>query len=158
MDNLKRIIEENRAALESEDLIHGHKERFLERYANINRRGEKNREIKFYLLAAAVITFIIISPLKVLKQDRESIRYYQSLLEVRGAVVYEMAGKLDSYNRDMVLNTLDELTREAIPFDSQLPDELTNRKRRELTGLYYKPKIEGIERLKGYVGELLSIN
>ncbi|MDP3453084.1 MAG: hypothetical protein Q8R90_09025 [Bacteroidales bacterium] len=155
MDKLKNIIETNRDIFESEELLIGHKERFLKKSRDFKKRKTQVKQFKIYLLAAAAITFMLVTPLKNIMIESKSNNYYLSLLETKSSAVYEMANGLDTYNRDMVINTLEGLIHEAVPFDSQLPEELNTKERRELAGLYYKPKIEGVERLKGYVGELL---
>lgn len=160
MDNLKQLIEENREIFENGELPTGHKKRFLDK---INRNKIIKRDslrITLYLCAASVTAFLIIAPF-IIKDNTEigcpdGLADYKSILKNRSSQIYLMADKLDSYNKDIVINTLDELVNEAIPFEDQLPQELDNTIRIQLSQQYYCPKIEGVEKLRGYVTELLN--
>jgi len=160
MDNLKQLIESNRDIFENEELPVGHKERFINK---INRRKVVKRDflrITLYLCAASVIAFLILTPF-ILKDNSEigcpdGIADYKSVLKSRSSEIYLMADRLDSHNKDIVINTLDELVSEAVPFEDQLPMELDKTTRSQLSQQYYCPKIEGVEKLRGYVAQLLN--
>lgn len=160
MDNLKQLIVKNREIFENEELPIGHKERFLKK---INRKRVIERDffrITLYLCAASVIAFLIIAPF-ILNDNIETgcpegLADYKSVLKDRSSEIYLMADRLDSYNKDVVINTLDELVNEAVPFEDQLPLELDKITRSQLSQQYYCPKIEGVEKLRGYVAELLN--
>ncbi|MDP3437313.1 MAG: hypothetical protein Q8S04_08715 [Bacteroidales bacterium] len=157
---MKQLIENNREIFENEELPVGHKERFINR---INRHKVVKRDllrITIYLCAASVIVFLIFTPF-ILKDNIETgcpdgLADYKSVLKSRSSEIYLMADRLDSYNKDIVINTLDELVNEAVPFEDQLPSELDKTTRSQLSQQYYCPKIEGVEKLRGYVAQLLN--
>ncbi|HBZ26387.1 MAG TPA: hypothetical protein DEO54_09185 [Rikenellaceae bacterium] len=160
MDNLKQLIENNREIFENEELPVGHKERFLKRVLADKVVVRDYLRVALYLCAASVVAFLILTPF-ILKDSVENgcpdgLADYKSVLKSRSSEVYLMADRLDSYNKDIVINTLDELVNEAIPFEDQLPMELDKITKSQLSQQYYCPKINGVEKLRGYVSQLLN--
>jgi archaellum component FlaC len=118
--------------------------------------------VNFYLAAASVTLFLILTPLLYLNKIHKSrtldVTDYIGIIKDNSATVTKMAETLNPLEKEMVLNTLEELTFEAIPFDSQLSEDVKNGERGELLKMYYSPKIEGIEKLKKYVAQLNNDN
>ncbi len=161
MDELKNFIDINREEFEKDILPANHKERFiskLHKSMKAEARSYRIKKVNFYLAAASVTLFLILTPLlylnKIHKNRTLDVTDYIGIIKDNSATVTKMAETLNPLEKEMVLNTLEELTFEAIPFDSQLSDDVKNGERGELLKMYYSPKIEGIEKLKKYVAQL----
>ncbi len=150
MKTLEEMIKDNIDSFENAQIPQGHKERFLKK---LNSRRRVARREFIYRIAAAFLIFAGVSVPWIIGGDSDS---YLAKIERESSLVYTMAEKLDPVNKHMVINTLDQLVTEAVPFADQLPDNLDSKTRREMKKRYYSPKIEGIDKLKGYVSELLD--
>lgn len=171
MEEIKNTIEENRGFFESDSLPKGHKERLFKKMEskitkregllNSQKKLLSNKSLKYYIAAAVVLAFIIISPLYKYNNSKgiEVIigTNYVTIINEKSAVILSMIETLDPLSKEMVLNTLDQLIFEAIPFDEQLPQSIDPEQRNILEQSYYNPKLEGIEKLKGYVSQLLDL-
>jgi len=166
MEHIKNIIAENRSVFESDSLPQGHKRRFFRKIKKkVNSKDRllnSQSKLFIYSMAAAVaLAFIIVLPL--FKYNRsKSIENaignsYVAILNERNAVILSMIGPLDPLDRELVLNTLDQLVQEAIPFEEQLPQNMDWEQKDILAQRYYCPKIEGMEKLKEYVSQLLVL-
>lgn len=160
MEHIKNIIDNNRDYFESGSLPVGHKERFLKKQRQS--RLKANAKIISYSFAAAVILALIIIP--PIFRNNSTTSYGDSIsnsyiakINEESDLILSMIKFLDTSNKEIVLNTLDQLVFEAIPFEEQLPYSLSREERELLEQTYYYPKIEGLERLKGYVAQLVEL-
>ncbi len=157
MDELKKITDDFREEFENEPLPENHKQRFMLKLEK-ERRGYNNsvrkRQILFYLAAASVALFLILTPIvninRFFSKDKLDISDYTGILEDRSESVMKIAESLSPNDKAMVLSTLDQLTFEAVSFESQLPDGIVNGERREMIKNYYSPRIEGVDKLEEY--------
>ncbi|MFA6334862.1 MAG: hypothetical protein WCX48_04800 [Bacteroidales bacterium] len=161
MEELKNFIDNNRGDFENENLPEFHKKRFLlklQKEHRVERRKYATGRIRFYLAAASVTLLLILTPLLYLNRAYTNRALdasdYIVLLEERSESITKMAEKLNPQEKNMVLCTLEQLTFEAVLFDSQLSDDVSNGERNELVKRYYSPKIEGVDKLKKYVTQL----
>ena len=155
MKDLKEFIEKERGAFENEELPFGHKERFL---AKLNRKDYGR--VAIYLAAASVLALLIITPIY-FQQDgkincNDKISDYKVFLNDKSSKIYLMAGKLDEMKKSIIINTLDEILNETVPFEDQIPAEIDEVSKAQLKQQYYCPKIEGLERLGNYVAQLIN--
>lgn len=176
MENIKNKIRENRSLFELDPLPKGHKERFLQKIENqeskskrlvykqkkeLNGKKEHGKIIVYSLAAAVVLAFIIIPPMFNSFRSKSSLGIietnYVAILNEKSAVISSMIETLDPINQEMVMSTLDQLVFEAIPFADQLPPSINREEKNRLEESYYYPKIEGMNRLKGYVAQLLEL-
>lgn len=170
MKDIKNIIKEERVLFESDLLPKGHKERFFQKMEsewankelfNSQRKPSKSRLYKYYIAAAMVLAIIIISPLFKSNSSKDTqeiiVNNYVTIINEKSAVILSMIETLDPVNKEMIISTLDQLVFEAIPFGEQLPQNIDPEQRDILEQSYYNPKIEGMEKLKGYVSQLLEI-
>jgi len=165
MDELKNFIDNNRDDFENEMLPENHKERFLSKLnkeRNFEFRTRRFMRVSFYFTAASVLLFLVLTPIlyinKIYKSRDLNVSDYIGILDERKVEITKMADNLNPQEKDMVLNTLDQLTFEAVPFDSQLSDDVKNGERGDLIKQYYSPKIEGINKLEKYVTQLIEQN
>lgn len=166
MKDLNEIIEKGRDEFEREMLPAGHKERFLSKlnnYKTITGRDENRINLKrasYYLVAASVLAFLVFTPIYFTSNDDaecpDGLADYKTLLKEKSADIYLMADKLDSGEKEMVINTLTELVNESVPFESQLPAEMNDSERSQLKQQYYCPKIQGVEKLGKYIAQLIN--
>ncbi len=165
MKDLNEIIENGREEFEADKLPSGHKERFLNKLKQSKTENktlvQKNfKRAAFYLAAASVLAFLVISP--VFFNSNESLECpagvadYKTLLKERSDNIYLMLNKLEPNDKEMVINTLAELTNETVPFENQLPDDMEESQKSQLKQQYYCPKIQGIESLSRYVAQLIK--
>jgi len=161
MDELKQFIEDNREGFENENLPEYHEDRFFSKLQNEHRREIRTynyRRFSYYFAAASVVLLLFLTPMlyfnMVYNKRSLDVADYIGILKERSVEITAMAGKLNSSDKDMVLNTLDQLTFEAVPFDSQLSDDIRNGERHDMIKSYYAPKIEGVDKLKQYVTQL----
>lgn len=149
MEKLENMIKDNREAFENVKLPEGHKDRFLRKVAGKKRAARREMVLK---IAAAFLIFAAVS-IPWIYNDSNG---YLAKIERESNEVYNLAQQLDPLHKDMVINTLEQLTTEAVPFIDQLPENLDNKTVKMMKREYYGPKIEGIEKLHGYVTELLQ--
>ena len=151
METLNDMIKNNRDMFENNQLPEGHKDRFLKKVAR--KKFAAKREFVFKV-AVAVLIFAAVSVPWIFKGTQPG--SFLATLERESSALYIMAQELDPLNRAMVINTLDQLTSEAVPFSEQLPDNLDRKTAIKMSKEYYGPKIDGVGRLRGYVSELLE--
>ncbi|OFY45032.1 MAG: hypothetical protein A2X18_13925 [Bacteroidetes bacterium GWF2_40_14] len=157
MDELKNFTDKFREEFENDPLPQNHKERFmlkLKRDSRRNVNSNRNRQIMFYFAAASVALFLIFTPVininKFFNKGKMDVSDYTGILEDRSKSVVKLAESLNPNDKAMVLSTLDQLTFEAVSFESQLPEGIVNGERTELIKNYYAPKIEGVDKLEEY--------
>ncbi|MFA5850844.1 MAG: hypothetical protein WC833_13320 [Bacteroidales bacterium] len=157
MDELKKFTERFRDDFENDPIPQNHKERFISKLNKEQRRNifsYRRREIMFYLAAASVALFLILTPVininRFFNKGKLDISDYTGILEERSESVIKIAESLNPKDKAMVLSTLDQLTFEAVSFESQLPEGIVNGQRRELIKNYYSPRIEGVDKLEDY--------
>ncbi|MHC1778738.1 MAG: hypothetical protein AB9922_00695 [Bacteroidales bacterium] len=165
MKGLNELIEKGSDEFEGEELPSGHKERFLsklEQSKALNNRIATSNNYKrtiLYLAAASILAFLVISPIYFRSGESlecpDGLADYKTLLKERSADISLMADKLDPNEKGMVMNTLNELINETVPFESQLPSEMDENEKSQLKQQYYCPKIQGVERLGKYIAQLL---
>ena len=151
METLNDMIKNNRDMFENNQLPEGHKDRFLKKVAR--KKFAAKREFVFKV-AAAVLIFAAVSVPWIFKGTQPG--SFLATLERESSALYIMAQELDPLNRAMVINTLDQLTSDAVLFSEQLPDNLDRKTAIKMSKEYYGPKIDGVGRLRGYVSELLE--
>jgi len=160
MDDLRQFIEENRSDFELESLPGGHKMRFERKISSFGRRRRM-----YYVVgaAAAIILAVMVPIISVIDGDKQSdnitamVFEYERIIGVRATELYQKAVQLDSQNQYIVINTVDQLLYEAIPFVEQIPDELSSMEKEQIFRDYYTAKLDGFDAVSAYVGELLEI-
>jgi len=164
MDELKNFTDKFRDEFENDPLPENHKDRFISKLKREERRkfnSSRKREIMFYLTAASVALFLLLTPLlnvnRFITKGKMDISDYTGILEDRSESVMKIAESLSPNDKAMVLSTLDQLTFEAVSFESQLPSGIVNGERRELIKNYYTPKIEGVDKLEKYALQLKKL-
>lgn len=164
MDELKDFTGKFRDEFENEPLPENHKERFILKLKKEQKRtinSYRKRQIMFYSAAASVAIFLLLTPIininRFFTKDKMDVSDYTGILEDRSESVMKIAESLNSQDKAMVLSTLDQLTFEAVSFESQLPAGIVNGERRELIKNYYAPKIEGVDKLEEYARQLKSL-
>lgn len=157
MDELKNFTNKFREEFENDPLPQNHKERFrlkLKRDKRRNINSYRNRQIIFYLAAASVALFLLLTPVininRLLNKGKSDVSDYTGILEDRSENVIKIAKALNPQDKAMVLSTLRQLTFEAVPFESQLPEGIVNGERKELIKNYYTPRIAGVDKLEEY--------
>ena len=151
METINDMIKNNREMFESNQLPKGHKDRFLRKVARKKVAAKREFVLK---VAAAVLIFAAVSVPWIFNGTQSG--SYLATLQKESSELYLMAEQLDPLNRDLVINTLDQLTTEAVPFADQLPDNLDRKTATRMQKEYYGPKIDGVGRLRGYVSDLLE--
>ena len=161
MDELKNFTDNFRDEFEKEALPENHKVRFMLKLNREQRRGmssNRYRQVMFYFAAASIVLFLVLTPVlylnKVYNDRTLDISDYIGMLEERSETVTKIAESLNSQDKAVVLSTLDQLTFEAVPFESQLPQEIVNGERKELIKSYYTPRIKGVDELEKYAKQL----
>lgn len=160
MNNLKNFIDENREGFENENLIPGHKERFLTKTGRM-RKNEAVFRVSFSRIswAAAIITLFVAIPLLV-KDKPKSFQTdvsYSQIIREKSMEISKVALTLNPTDQNAVMTTLSQLEFESVPFIDQLPETLTEKEKSDFIESYYKPKIEGIEKLEHYIAQLTKI-
>lgn len=160
MNNLKNFIDENREGFENENLIPGHKERFLSKTGKM-RKNETALRVSFGRIAwaAAIITLLVAIPLLVKDKPKSSqidVSYAQ-IIQEKSREISKLALTLNPTDQNAVMTTLSQLEFESIPFKDQLPESLTEKEKNDFIESYYKPKIEGINKLERYIAQLTRI-
>lgn len=162
MENLKDFIDENRKGFEEENLIPGHKERFLHKIGKTGQVASRpvirmNRAV--WAAAAAILILLVAVPLVV--TDESELQSpgvsYSQLIKDKSTEITKKALLLNPSDQNTVLTTLGQLEFESVPFEDQLPDSISPKEKEELMKSYYVPKLEGIERLEKYVAALTKI-
>ncbi len=157
MDELKKITGKYREEFENEPLPENHKQRFMLKLKREKRRLNKsywNKQVMFYLVAASVALFLILTPVvninRFFNKGKTDIGDYTGILEDRSESVIKIAESLNPRDKAVILSTLDQLTFEAVSFESQLPESIEKGERNELIKNYYSPRIEGVDKLEKY--------
>ncbi len=141
MDNLKNFIDNNRGAFEENRLPLGHKMRFYVR---------GGADMKKYLIAAAILVLGIVSPVLYNSYFKNGPEKYKEILKEREGQITVMAASMGERDKKNILMVLDQLVKEAIPLEEQLPESLTGDTKNEIISNYYKTKIEGADKLLAY--------
>ncbi len=141
MDNLKNFIDNNRVAFEEERLPLGHKMRFYVR---------GGVDVKKYLIAAAILVLGIVSPILYNSYFNNGPEKYKQILREREGEITVLAASLDERDKRSILIILDQLVKETIPLEEQLPETMRGDTKNEIVSNYYKTKIEGADRLLAY--------
>ncbi len=162
MDDLKKFIDENKEDFDRENLPDFHKDRFflkLQKEREAARRRYIIKRVRYYFAAASIAAFLILTPLlywnRVYTSHVLDAADYIGMLEEKSESVSKMAKNLNPQDKNMVLSTLEQLTFEAVPFETQLSADIRNGERKDLVKRYYSPKIEGVDKLRKYVKQLL---
>jgi hypothetical protein len=159
MDNLKNFIEENRGGFENEQLLSGHKERFMKRLS-ATKSDPKIVFMPYWAKLAVASAIVILLAIPVFVNNRitklESGEYYAQMLSEQSDRIEKMATGLDPGEKLNVESTLRQLEEETVPFADQLPESITSRERREIIKGYYTNKLEGADRLEKYVASLIT--
>ena len=159
MENLKDFIDENRRGFEEENLIPGHKNRFLVKIgktAHVASRPALRMNRAVWAAAAAVLILLIAVPLFFNDESGLSSQgvSYSQLIKDKSKEITKQALLLNPSDQNTVLTTLSQLEFESVPFEDQLPDSISHKEKEDMMESYYVPKLEGIERLEKYVAAL----
>jgi len=141
MDSLKNFIDNNREAFEDNRLPLGHKMRFYVR---------GGVDMKKYLIAAAILLFGIVSPMLYNSYFNNGPEKYKKVLKEREGQITVLASSMDERDKKNILMILDQLVKETIPLEEQLPETLSGETKNEIITNYYKTKIEGADKLLAY--------
>lgn len=159
MDNLKNFIEENRGGFENEQLLSGHKERFMKRLS-ATKSDPKIVFMPYWAKLAIASAIVIMLAIPVFVNNRitklESGEYYAQMLSEQSDRIEEMASGLEPGEKLNVESTLRQLEEEIVPITDQLPESISSRERREIIKGYYTNKLEGADRLEKYVASLIT--
>ncbi len=158
MENLKDFIEDNRKEFEKEDLLLGHRDRFLRKIGKTTSGDKSSIHIKrsFWAVAAAIlIIFVTITTFVTDKSElkRSGVSYSQ-LIKKKSNEITKQALLFNPSDQNIVLSTLAQLEFESVPFEDQLPATISPKEKEVLLKSYYIPKLEGIERLEKYMADL----
>ena len=160
MDNLRQFIDESRSDFETESLPSGHKMRFERKVSSAGRR----RRVYYIAGAAAAIILAVMIPMaSIMDSDKQSddisamVFEYERIIGLRATELYQKAVHLDSRNQDIIINTVDQLLFEAIPFTEQIPAELSREEKEQIFRDYYTAKLNGFDMVNSYLGELSEI-
>ncbi|MEN6619845.1 MAG: hypothetical protein ABFC28_10220 [Rikenellaceae bacterium] len=163
MDELKNFTENFRDDFEKESLPENHKERFILKLKREQKRdvvSHKTIQFMFYFAAASIALILILTPTlylsKVYKNRALDSSDYVGVLEKRSQTITTMAESLTPQEKAIVLSTLDQLTFEAVSFESQLPECIKDGEREILIKSYYTPRIEGVDKLEKYTCQLIN--
>jgi len=161
MDNLKQFIDENRGDFEMESLPSGHKMRFERR---ISSAGRLRRRIYYITGAAAAIILAVMVPLTSVTNGDEQLDpitamvfEYERTIGLKATELYEKAVQLDDHNQEIIINTIDQLLYEAIPFVEQIPAGLSNEEKEKIFRDYYTTKLNSFDTVSACIGELMEI-
>jgi hypothetical protein len=157
MDEFEKFIKDHRGEFDRREPLDGHEERFYSKAVLI--RSARAKRLRRYSLAAVAAVFAIIVATPFLHKNmiinRSFDAYdYNTIIGEKERVIKNLAEKLENSDRLSVLNTLEQLTGDAVPFESQIPEYLNAREKKKLMKKYYEPKIEGVEKLIEYVSEI----
>ena len=75
---------------------------------------------------------------------------YKQMLKEREDQITVLAASMDERDKKSILMILDQLVKESIPLEEQLPETLTGETKNEIITNYYKTKIEGADKLLAY--------
>ena len=157
MDEFEKFIKDHREKFDLSEPFDGHQKRFNSKALLI--RSVRAKRLRRYSLVAAAVVFAIIVVTPFLHKNMIINRsfdayYYNIIIGEKERVVKKLAERLEHSERLSVLNTLEQLTGDAVPFESQIPEYLNDREKKKLMKKYYEPKIEGVEKLIEYVSEI----
>lgn len=141
MDNLKIFIDNNREEFESVTMPLGHKMRF---YIKLG------IDYKKYIVAAAILILAIVSPLLYQGYFSNDPERYKDILKERESQISVLAESMDERDKKSILTTLDQLVKEVIPLEEQLPETLQGEVKKGIITNYYKTKIAGADKLLAY--------
>jgi len=70
--------------------------------------------------------------------------------------ISQMASMLSYEEYQSFLNTFNNITDEIIPFQEQLPDELSNQEKAEIMKQYYNDRLAGVKYLSKYMADYIK--
>ena len=158
MENLKDFIECNRIEFEKEDLILGHKNRFIGKMGRTTSVDKSVVSMKRSLWAVAAAIFIILVAIPMFVTDKSGLKSsdvpYSQLIKEKSNEITKQALLFSPSDRNIVLSTLAQLEFESVPFEEQLPDSISPNEKEAMLKSYYIPQFEGINRLEKYMASL----
>ncbi|MCK9627407.1 MAG: hypothetical protein M0R37_02305 [Bacteroidales bacterium] len=141
MDNLKNYINNHRDDFEEEALPLGHKIRFY---------IKNGIDIKKYLIAAAILILGVVSPILYEGYHNTGPEKYKQILSEKEEQISGLTETMNEKEKKNILMILDQLVKEVIPLEEQLPETMKADEKNDIISNYYKTKIEGAKKLLAY--------
>lgn len=170
MNNLEKFIANNKEQFDLGTLPHGHQERFKAKLQTTVRndsqknKGRKKFTIQHRTVAAISFSIAAIFILTLLLGDFSGQKgdtnisviipnAYAQEMKYEETEVMKLIKNFDAQVGEQVMNTLDNITFEAIPLSEQLPPELSEEQRAKILKEYYKQKTDGIKKVKIFLAQ-----
>ncbi len=153
MDKLQNFININRDILEGENIPFGDEDRFLKKF-------QKNSRIKLYSflsIAASIVLFAGVTTMLMFQspeyQLKNILKQYYKEVAMLTIEIENASSSMDKTSSLMIEQTIDNITFEAIPILSQLPDELNEKEKVKIVKEYYSQRLDGLRRLKTQISD-----
>lgn len=163
MDELEKIIKENRKLFNEGLMPDGHKERFLKKIAP--KQKNKIRTISFLKLSISIAAVIIIS--LIITNIYISNKQIDTIIDVRNYSEYKemtsleqqiisLTDKMNETIKYETISNINSITVETIPLSEQLPKEISEKEKAIILKKYYQQKVNALKNMKTLLAEQLT--
>lgn len=163
MDELEKIIKENRTLFNEGLMPDGHKERFLKKIAP--KQKNKIRTISFLKLSISIAAVIIIS--LIITNIYISNKQIDTIIDVRNYSEYKemtsleqqiisLTDKMNETIKYETISNINSITVETIPLSEQLPKEISEKEKAIILKKYYQQKVNALKNMKTLLAEQLT--